>query len=871
MSTTRAGTIYKTNPIRMEEVEQNSRERGRSKLEGGASELGVTEVLRMFAEDRRQLEEEQSEERRRWQEEKRVWEIALEEERRRREEEMQRREEYTQRQMTLVQGVQLQGEAATKWADSDKDVKVPKLTENDDIVVYMTTFERLMVAYEVKAERWVFKLATNLVGKAQQAYAALTTEDAMSYEKVKEAILQRYNITSESYRQRFRALRQKTGESGQELVARLDDLAAKWLKSCKTPEEIRDKIILEQFLNILPEEVRIFVKERKPESAGKAGKLVDDFVQARKPEEKGTEKKSDRTGSKHCLSCGKQGHFAKDCRMKPKNGEQERLTRTKKDLREVECFNCHKKGHYSSNCPRNAMYCMERRMNYHGKSFMVKKQCCTQTGVVRKGVVEGKNVDNILLDTGCSRTLVHHSFVPEAKIQEGRAVAIRCAHGDTVLYPLANISLEVEGQPITVEAAVANNLPMSVLLGTDNSKLPELLKQRSNGREDQALAVITRAEGQKQKKEEERNASQARECGVQPNSLDVMENQNDFTSWMEKLDEEMFSKSKVKKKSRKEKRAEKWRREELDMTENYGNEERQSKLKKTDVDKHELDITAEEMKMLQATDPTLRDVRLAVKEQESKGGVGFFSRDSLLYRRWKPRGDRDEGLEQLVLPKSCRKTVLEVAHSVPLGGHLGRNKTTSQILQRFYWPTMYQDIAKFCRTCEVCQKTCNKGIKTAPLIPLPVISQPFERIAMDIVGPLPKSNHGNRFVLVICDYATRYPEAVPLRYIDAASVAEELLKLFSRVGVPKEILTDQGTNFTSQLLIELYRMLHVQPIRTTPYHPQTDGLVERFNRTLKSMLRKATDKEGKDWDTFITLPTFCLLRGATHINRLFTI
>ena len=327
MSTTRAGTIYKTNPIRMKEVEQNSRERGRSELEGGASELGVTEVMRMFAEDRRQREEEQAEERRRWQEEKRAWEIALEEERRRREEEMQRREEYTQRQMellqTLVQGVQLQGEAATKRADSDKDVKVPKLTENDDIVAYMTTFERLMVAYEVKAERWVFKLATNLVGKAQQAYAALTTEDAMSYEKVKEAILQRYNITSESYRQRFRALRQKTGESGQELVARLDDLAAKWLKSCKTPEEIRDKIILEQFLNILPEEVRIFVKERKPESAGKAGKLVDDFVQTRKPEEKGTEKKSDRTGNKHCLSCGKQGHFAKDCRMKPKNGEQE--------------------------------------------------------------------------------------------------------------------------------------------------------------------------------------------------------------------------------------------------------------------------------------------------------------------------------------------------------------------------------------------------------------------------------------------------------------------------------------------------------------------------------------------------------------------
>ena len=90
---------------------------------------------------------------------------------------------------------------------------------------------------------------------------------------------------------------------------------------------------------------------------------------------------------------------------------------------------------------------------------------------------------------------------------------------------------------------------------------------------------------------------------------------------------------------------------------------------------------------------------------------------------------------------------------------------------------------------------------------------------MDIVGPLPRSRPGNRFILVICDYSTRYPEAVPLRSIDAEHVVEELLKFFSRVGVPKEILADQGTNFTSKLLAELYRMLNVSqfaPVHTTP-------------------------------------------------------
>ena len=83
------------------------------------------------------------------------------------------------------------------------------------------------------------------------------------------------------------------------------------------------------------------------------------------------------------------------------------------------------------------------------------------------------------------------------------------------------------------------------------------------------------------------------------------------------------------------------------------------------------------------------------------------------------------------------------------------------------------------------------------------MSEPFSRIAMDIVGPLLRSRSGNKYLLVICDYATRYPEAVPLKSIDAESVAEELIKVFAQVGVPREILTDQGSNFTLQLLAEL--------------------------------------------------------------------
>ena len=199
--------------------------------------------------------------------------------------------------------------------------------------------------------------------------------------------------------------------------------------------------------------------------------------------------------------------------------------------------------------------------------------------------------------------------------------------------------------------------------------------------------------------------------------------------------------------------------------------------------------------------------------------------------------------------------MLELGHEIPLAGHLGVEKTRQRVLRRFYWPTIFKDIEEFCRCCKQCQKSNTRKTPPAPLIPLFVISEPFKRIAMYIVGPLPRSRSSNRFILVICDYATRYPEAIPLRNTDAAHirtyVAEELVKMFARVGVPQEILTDQGSNFTLQLLAELYRLLHIHPIRTSPYHPQSDGLVERFSQTLKSMLRKEATNEGKDWDKLV--------------------
>uniref|UniRef100_A0A8C5LME7 Gypsy retrotransposon integrase-like protein 1 n=1 Tax=Leptobrachium leishanense TaxID=445787 RepID=A0A8C5LME7_9ANUR len=264
----------------------------------------------------------------------------------------------------------------------------------------------------------------------------------------------------------------------------------------------------------------------------------------------------------------------------------------------------------------------------------------------------------------------------------------------------------------------------------------------------------------------------------------------------------------------------------------------------------------------QASDPLLQTARSRVIEVNGvpvEGAIKsypyFILKSDLLYRVIMEGGQE---IEQLVVPSSQTRKVLDFAHSHVLGGHLGVEKTQERVLRRFFWPGVYEAVKRYCASCPECQLASPKPHLRAPLIPLPVIDVPFERIAMDIVGPLEKSARGHQYILVILDYATRYPEAVPLRKANARNIARELVQVFARVGIPKEILTDQGTPFVSRLMKELCHLLKIQALKTSVYHPQTDGLVERFNRTLKGMLRKVVNREGKDWDMLLPYLLFAI-------------
>ena len=160
----------------------------------------------------------------------------------------------------------------------------------------------------------------------------------------------------------------------------------------------------------------------------------------------------------------------------------------------------------------------------------------------------------------------------------------------------------------------------------------------------------------------------------------------------------------------------------------------------------------------------------------------------------------------------------QVGSWYPFATYLGREKTVQRILKWFYSTTLFRDVKQYCQTCEECQIQGGQRAKV-PMTPLPIIGEPFRRISMDIVGPLPRTRQGHRFILVLSDYAIRYPEAMPLRTISASNVAEVLIDFFARHGIPYEILTDQGTNFKSSLLGDLYWFMGIKAMMTSPYHP----------------------------------------------------
>ena len=217
--------------------------------------------------------------------------------------------------------------------------------------------------------------------------------------------------------------------------------------------------------------------------------------------------------------------------------------------------------------------------------------------------------------------------------------------------------------------------------------------------------------------------------------------------------------------------------------------------------------------------------------------------------------------QQVLIPRGMREQVLRECHEARTAGHLGRNKTVANVKRRFIWPGMRKDAEIHVKTCELCAKYKTSGKTRRAAMKIFQVGEPMERLCIDIAGPFPETSEGNKYCLVVTDWFTKFVEIYPMKNQEAVTVARLVTEKFiTRYGVPREIHTDQGTQFESQLFQEMCELLGVKKTHTTSFHPQSDGQSERNIKTLVKMLAIAADQK-KDWDDY--LPYIAMAYRAT--------
>lgn len=249
-----------------------------------------------------------------------------------------------------------------------------------------------------------------------------------------------------------------------------------------------------------------------------------------------------------------------------------------------------------------------------------------------------------------------------------------------------------------------------------------------------------------------------------------------------------------------------------------------------------------------------------------KQGRAYRSEDGTLYVRSSTKGYND----QLVVPRGRVTGVIRVNHDLPTAGHRGIQGTLARIQLRYVWNHMERDVTEYVRTCHVCAETKTPTRLAAPVQPHMLPTRPFQIIALDIVGRLPRTLRGNEYILTVMDHYSRYVEAIPLPSQRAARVTRALVdEVFSRHGIPEVVLTDQGRNFTSGVVQELCRKLNIKKVQTTAYHPEANGRLERVHRTLVTMMKPWLRPDGRNWDEWLPFALMAY-RGGPHRGTGFT-
>ena len=745
-----------------------------------------------------------------------------------------------------------------KAKSSMKEMRIPPFDEkNEDIDMYLQNFEKIATLQKWDKDAWTVRLGTLLTGRAREIFVRMPNDS--DYESLKEALLTCYKLSAETYRTKFRTTRKSDNETYAQYAFKLETFLNRWMSLAgkeATFDDLKDMIIYEQILNTANFELAIFLKERKPSSIACAVELAENYSDAHRHSRirYDAANRDRRNGQNNGMHKGSKDTLEKDSIVNSDAKDDTKLSGSSgfkarnqnqnnyKPRHFDGCWKCGGGSHYARDCTY-----VEKKSEKASELAAVSLSEDIDLRYCYPVSIGG--IDTCALrDTGAHTICVSKSWIPNNAEKIGQTTLMFAERNNKKVCPIVIIPIKTP--------FVSGNVRAVVL---DNPVKPMIIGNQVTFEDGKTLSLETEPVQKNTDKPQvaEHDRSNHNIISIEIEGRNKSEVDNEYCKVTDKryIDQ-------TKDLSKSEEKSEQYHIEssyhdgqtiQLSMVQTRAQKVKEGKsedplsLSGTSIG----NLKPTQISQMQKCDPSLDKYWDLTKQKEPYRGASYCEYDMLLFRVFKKK----DGLtcRQLVVPTELRSSVLKMAHDTPMAGHMGSRRTLDRIWHSFYWPGICREVRKYCRSCDICQKATPQGqLRKVKLGRMPIIEQPFERVGVDIVGPLiPMSERGFRYLLVMQDHSTRYPDAKPLKHIDSVSVAEALFEMFTRVGIPREILSDNGSQFTSECMFEVLRLLGIKGIHTTPWHAQCNGLVENLNGTLKSMIRKLCVEKPKDWDRYI--------------------
>ena len=734
-------------------------------------------------------------------------------------------------------------------------IKVPKWTDEETPFEYFGKFEKALKHNGVDKSSWGHLLPVYLAGRAQAALAQVDSESLDDYEAVKKILLESLGDTPACADRKWWTLSRQAGEEPGQFYLRVRSTGLRKLHGLNSREEIVEHVVLSRFLSLLPSDCYSSVISKQPKTGMEAARLVQEFEETRtfsrrrQPWKQDSNHHSHYSGRREQGGGNSSGGGANNASPKegvvaqnpsasgsqPSAGKNGRVEKTGR--KPITCYGCGEPGHIRPNCPNRV-----RRVGSPVSDPLM-------------DWLAGSAIKGLKVDTGADRSVVSAEYVPKSAYLKKTVILDSWQGKQFSKHRVAKLLVKVGEVEVAAEFAVADVLDCPALLGNDLGAamrmqlLSMVLERAKVAHKEGGQEVVqpnvtpmpveetevepvrsTRAQVGKERVEDEQDelASAQSECTPIPLS-DIY----DFPDSYFEDDPVPVA---------------------VDDLSDWpkGGCGTALPLPKLDTDGEGVEKLVRE----QQADSTLG--KLLALGKKSEKGYGFEN-GVLVQRTEDSLGDE---VQRIVVPEGRRLQVLQLGHSHATAGHFGFKKTFSRISLHFLWPRMWGQVKQFVRSCAGCQRAARNANSRAPLQPLPCVGEPFSKVAFDIVGPLPKSKSGYRYILTMMCLFSKFPEAIPLKRVDNESVLEAMVEIFSRHGLPKEMLTDQGSVFTSKLTRKMCKIFEIHKVQTSPYHPQSDGALERWHACLKGMLKRS-EMELKEWDKHLKYLLFAY-RDTPH-------